>query len=86
MRDWRRASGRARKARMSQLGRLLLIAGLAIAGIGVMLMFGDRLGLGRLPGDLVWKRKNTTVHFPIMTSLVVSVVLTLILNLILRRK
>ena len=71
---------------MSQLGRLLLIAGLAIAGIGLMLMFGDRIGLGRLPGDLIWKRKNTTVHFPIMTSLVVSVVLTLILNLILRRK
>jgi hypothetical protein len=71
---------------MSQLGRMLLVAGLMIAGIGALLMLGERLGLGKLPGDLLWKRKNTTVSFPIMTSLVVSVVLTVILNLILRRK
>jgi hypothetical protein len=71
---------------MSQLGRVLLIAGLVIAGVGALLMVGERLGLGKLPGDILWKRKNTTVSFPIMTSLVVSVVLTVILNLILRRK
>lgn len=71
---------------MSQLGRVLLLAGLTIAGVGALLMVGERLGLGKLPGDILWKRKNTTVSFPIMTSLVVSVVLTVILNLILRRK
>ena len=71
---------------MSQLGRMLLFAGLVIAAIGVVLMVGERLGLGKLPGDIIWKRKNTTISFPIMTSLVVSVVLTVILNLILRRK
>jgi hypothetical protein len=71
---------------MSQLGRMLIFAGLVIAGVGAVLMLGERLGLGKLPGDLLWKRKNTTVSFPIMTSLVVSVVLTVILNLILRRK
>jgi hypothetical protein len=71
---------------MSQLGRTLLVAGLLIAGIGAVLMLGERFGLGKLPGDIIWKRKNTTVSFPIMTSLVVSVVLTVILNLILRRK
>ena len=71
---------------MSQLGRVLLLAGLTIAGIGALLMVGERLGLGKLPGDILWKRKNTTVSFPIMTSLIVSVVLTVILNLILRRK
>jgi hypothetical protein len=71
---------------MSQLGRVLLLAGLMIAGVGALLMVGERLGLGKLPGDILWKRKNTTVSFPIMTSLVVSVVLTVILNLILRRK
>ena len=65
---------------------MLLWAGLLMAAIGLLLMFGERFGLGKLPGDLVWKRKNTTVHFPIVTSLVVSVVLTVILNLILRRK
>jgi uncharacterized protein HemY len=71
---------------MSQLGRVLLLAGLVIAGVGALLMLGERLGLGRLPGDILWKRKNTIVSFPIMTSLVVSVILTVILNLILRRK
>ena len=49
-------------------------------------MLGERFGLGRLPGDLVWRRKNTTVYFPIVTSLVLSVVLTLLLNLLFRRK
>lgn len=71
---------------MSQLGRMLLLTGLLIAGVGAVLMLGERFGLGKLPGDILWKRKNTTVSFPIVTSLVVSVVLTVILNLILRRK
>jgi len=65
---------------------MLLVAGLVLAVVGALLMFGERFGLGKLPGDLVWKRKNTTFHFPIVTSLVVSVILTVILNLILRRK
>jgi hypothetical protein len=71
---------------MSQLGRMLLVTGLVLAGVGALLMLGERFGLGKLPGDILWKRKNTTVSFPIVTSLVVSVVLTVILNLILRRK
>jgi len=71
---------------MSQLGRMLILGGLLMIGVGALLMFGERLGLGRLPGDLVWKRKNTSVSFPIVTSLVVSVILTVILNLIVRRK
>jgi hypothetical protein len=71
---------------MGQLGRHLLLAGLALAVIGVALMFGDRLGLGRLPGDLVLRRKNTTFYFPIVTSVVVSLVLTLLLNVLFRRK
>jgi hypothetical protein len=65
---------------------MLLWGGLLLAGIGLLLMVGERFGLGKLPGDLVWKRKNTTVYFPIVTSIVVSVILTVILNLILRRK
>lgn len=69
-----------------QLGRMLLVLGLVIVGVGLALIFGDKLGLGRLPGDLVWKRKNTTVYFPIVTSVVLSVVLSLVLNLFLRRK
>ena len=71
---------------MSQLARWMIISGLAMAALGVLLLWGDKLGLGRLPGDFVWKRKNTTVYFPVVTSIVVSVVLTVLLNLFLRRK
>jgi hypothetical protein len=71
---------------MAQLGKLLLFGGLALAVTGALLMLGEHLGLGRLPGDLVWKRRNTTVYFPWVTSLVVSVILTVLLNVFLRRK
>ena len=77
---------RAYIARVNQVGRYLIIAGLALAAAGGLMLLADRLGLGRLPGDLVWRRKNTTVYFPIATSLLISVVLTLLLNLLLRRK
>jgi hypothetical protein len=71
---------------MSQLARILIVAGCALAGLGVVLWVGERFGLGKLPGDFLWKRKHVTVYFPIMTSLLVSVVLTVLLNLFLRRK
>jgi hypothetical protein len=51
-----------------------------------LLVVGERFGLGKLPGDLVLRRKNFTLHFPLATSIVVSLVLTLLLNLWLRRK
>ena len=71
---------------MGQIGRSLIVLGALLALVGLALVFGERLGLGRLPGDLVWRRKNTTVYFPIVTSIVVSLVLTILLNLIFRRK
>ena len=71
---------------MAQVGKMLLFGGLALAAVGVLLMVGDRLGLGRLPGDLVWKRRSTSVYFPWVTSLLVSVILTVLLNVFLRRK
>lgn len=72
--------------RMGQIGRALLVIGTVVAGAGLLLMLGERFGLGKLPGDLVWRRKGTTVYFPIVTSLVLSVVLTLLLNFLFRRK
>ena len=71
---------------MGQIGRYLLLAGVLIAAVGLLLIAGERLGLGRLPGDIVLRRKNTTVYFPIVTSLVLSVLLTLLLNVLFRRK
>ena len=57
-----------------------------LAALGLVLLYGERLGLGRLPGDLSWKRKGVEVHVPIVTSLLVSLVLTVLLNLLWRRK
>lgn len=71
---------------MPSLGRLLILLGATLIAVGGLMLLGERVGLGRLWGDLVWKRKNVTVYFPIATSIVLSVVLTILLNLFLRRK
>lgn len=71
---------------MAQTGRLLLIAGALLGVAGVALWLGDKLGFGRLPGDIVWRRKGGTFYFPIVTSIVLSLVLTVLLNVLLRRK
>lgn len=68
------------------LGRVLIIAGLVLAGLGVlMLVVGKMPGIGRLPGDIVYKRGNFTVYFPIVTMILLSVVVTVILNVFFRR-
>lgn len=58
----------------------------ALLVLGALLILGERLGLGRLPGDLELRRGKLTVYFPLATSLLLSLVLTLLLNLWLRRK
>ncbi|MBV9100161.1 MAG: DUF2905 domain-containing protein [Candidatus Dormibacteraeota bacterium] len=69
---------------MSDIGKLLLITGLALALAGAVLIVGARLGLGRLPGDIAVSRGNVSVAFPIVTCIVVSIVLTVVINLVLR--
>lgn len=71
---------------MSQLGRVLIVSGLILAALGVVFVLGGKLGLGRLPGDFAVERKNVTIYFPIVTSIIVSLVLTLLANLFLRRR
>jgi predicted MFS family arabinose efflux permease len=61
------------------VGRSLVILGLVIAGLGLAMMAG--VPLGRLPGDIIWRRGQTTVYLPIVTCLVVSVVLSLIVTI-----
>ena len=61
------------------MGRALVLIGLAIAGIGLLVMLG--LPLGRLPGDLAVKRDNVSFYFPITTSIILSIILTLLLSL-----
>lgn len=64
------------------MGKLLLFAGLVIAGIGLLVMWG--VPIGRLPGDFTIRRGNATFYFPLTTSILLSIMLTLLLA-ILRR-
>ena len=69
---------------MTEFGKLLIVLGvvLLVAGIGLTLLGRFNLPLGRLPGDIVYRGKNTTFYFPLATSLLVSVVLSLVLYLV----
>ena len=64
------------------MSRFLIILGLTIALIGVLWPFISKLGLGRLPGDIVIEREGMRFYFPIVTSLLVSAVLTAVLWLL----
>ena len=64
------------------MGKALVIAGIVIAGIGLLMMAG--LPIGRLPGDIVIRRGNGTFYFPVVTSILLSIIFTLLLS-ILRR-
>jgi DUF2905 family protein len=69
---------------MNELGKLLLLAGVGLAVAGLILMFLGRtsLPLGRLPGDIIYRGKDTTFYFPLATSILLSVVLSVILYLL----
>jgi hypothetical protein len=64
------------------MGKLLVVLGIVIAGVGLLVMMG--LPLGRLPGDFTIKRGNATFYFPLATSIVASILLTLLLSLLRR--
>ena len=69
------------------LGRMLIILGVILVVVGVLFTLGERLPIriGRLPGDIVVRGKHTVFYFPIVTSIVLSVVLTLVMWLFGRR-
>jgi hypothetical protein len=67
---------------MQELGRLLVVVGAAVLGLGLVLLFAARIPwLGRLPGDIVLRRGPVTVYFPLVTCLVVSIVASILLAL-----
>jgi hypothetical protein len=69
---------------VTDLGKLLVLLGGTIVLVGLVLVLLGRtnLPLGRLPGDIVYRGKNTTFYFPLATSIVVSVVLSILLHVI----
>jgi len=71
---------------MGDLGKILIVLGaaLVVAGAGLMLAGRLHVPLGKLPGDFVYRGKNTEVYFPLGTSIVVSIVLSVILYVISR--
>jgi hypothetical protein len=70
----------------SQFGKIFLIIGLVVAGVGLLMIIGGKIPwIGKLPGDFFFKGEKFTFYFPLTTSILASAVLTLILWLINRK-
>ena len=69
----------------SGMGKLLLVAGVVLVVLGLVFVLAGKGVIPRLPGDLSFGKGNTRVYIPLGTSIVLSVVLTIVLNLIFRR-
>jgi hypothetical protein len=64
---------------MQELGKSLILFGVILVGVGAILAFGNKIPfLGKLPGDILVQRKNFTFYFPLATSIIISVVLSLV--------
>jgi Protein of unknown function (DUF2905) len=69
---------------MGDLGRMLVFIGGLLLVLGLVLILAGKVNLpiGRLPGDIVYRGKNTTFYFPLMTSILLSVILSLVLYVV----
>lgn len=69
------------------LGKIIILAGVFLVIFGLLLTFSNKIPfIGRLPGDFVFKRDNFSFYFPLATSIILSIILTLVLNFLLRGK
>lgn len=67
---------------LHQAGRYLIYAGIFLLVLGVLFLFGDKIPyIGKLPGDIYIKKKNFTFYFPIVTSIILSLLISLIIYL-----
>lgn len=68
------------------LGKTLMLLGIILLVIGAVFHFGGKFtSFGRLPGDIHFEKENFSIHFPIVTSIVISIIATILLNLFTRR-
>lgn len=69
---------------MGDLGKIFILVGFGLVALGLALVLAGKtnLPIGRLPGDILYRGKNTTFYFPLATSIVISVVLSAVLYLI----
>ncbi len=80
MEDWSSGVWRSGVEPFAQIGKFLIITGLIIIVLGAILMLAGKVPfIGRLPGDIIIERKNFTFYFPLATSIILSIILTLIL-------
>lgn len=71
---------------MSELGKTILILGGVLILVGFILTFSPKIPfLGKLPGDFLYKKDGFTFYFPIATSIIISIVLTILLNIFFRK-
>ena len=68
----------------ANFGKILMGLGALVFVIGAVIFIGARFGLGQLPGDISLQRGNTSFHAPLVTSIVLSIVLTILVNIALR--
>lgn len=67
-------------------GKVLIVLGVVIAALGALMFLGGKIpGVGRLPGDILIQRGNFTFYFPVVTAVLLSIFLTVVLNLFFRR-
>ena len=68
---------------MMEIGKSMIFIGFIIIVIGIVLTFSDKLpfSLGKLPGDIIYKKENSTFYFPITTSIIISIILSLLFTL-----
>lgn len=67
---------------LAAFGRILIVIAAVLLIVGVIMIALAKLGLGRLPGDLVIRRDGVTIYFPIVTSILISIILSLLLSFI----
>jgi len=68
------------------LGKSLIILGLVMVGLGTLLTLSDKIPyIGRLPGDILYEKGSLRIYFPLMSSILASIVLTILINLLIRR-
>ncbi len=71
---------------LSGIGKIIIILGLILVVTGLLLMFSDKIfNLGRLPGDILIRKGNFTFYFPVVSMIILSILLSLIVNLFFRR-
>ncbi|UOD34979.1 DUF2905 domain-containing protein [Deferribacteraceae bacterium V6Fe1] len=67
------------------IGRMLILLGIIFIIAGFIFITGEKIGLGRLFGDIYYKKGNFSFYFPITTSIIISIILTILLNIFFRK-